>query len=212
MFITHRTRQPIIAPVRAHSAWWVVCVIPMLASPAAAQSRFDIWTTENGLPQNSINDIVQTRDGYLWLATFGGLVRFDGSRFVIFDRSTDGIRGQRVFSLHEDRAGTLWAGTEDGLLIRYRAGRFTTFGEERGLPQATAMTIEESDDGGLWVKFPDVVARFDGERALVLQRGDFPRLGSSRGEPRYKYEVWWSYDAAGLHVLVAGRVRTYPVN
>ncbi len=51
----------------------------------AAGPQFDSWTTENGLPQNSVNDILQTRDGYLWLATHGGLVRFDGVRFVVFD-------------------------------------------------------------------------------------------------------------------------------
>ena len=57
---------------------------------APAQHQFDSWTTENGLPQNSINDILQTRDGYLWLATNGGLVRFDGARFVVFDVSIEG--------------------------------------------------------------------------------------------------------------------------
>jgi ligand-binding sensor domain-containing protein len=53
-------------------------------------------TTENGLPQNSINDIVQTRDGFLWLAADGGLVRFDGLRFVVFDRSARGHRHREV--------------------------------------------------------------------------------------------------------------------
>ena len=48
---------------------------------ADTQHILEKWTTENGLPQNSINDILQTRDGYLWLATHGGLVRFDGARF-----------------------------------------------------------------------------------------------------------------------------------
>ena len=47
----------------------------------------DSWTTANGLPQNSVNDIVQTRDGYIWLATFGGLVRFDGVRFTVFSQA-----------------------------------------------------------------------------------------------------------------------------
>jgi hypothetical protein len=56
----------------------LLCGLPM---DAAAQRLFDSWTTENGLPQNSVNDILQTRDGYLWLATHGGLVRFDGVRF-----------------------------------------------------------------------------------------------------------------------------------
>src|SRR5436190_12994766 len=52
-----------------------------------AQYRFDNWTTDNGLPQNSVNAITQTRDGYLWFTTSDGLVRFDGVRFTIFDQS-----------------------------------------------------------------------------------------------------------------------------
>jgi ligand-binding sensor domain-containing protein len=64
------------------------------------------WTTENGLPQNSVNAIVQTRDGYLWLGTFGGLARFDGVRFTTFDTgNTPVLKGTRIISLYEDRAG-----------------------------------------------------------------------------------------------------------
>jgi hypothetical protein len=45
----------------------------------------DRWTTEQGLPQNTVISIVQTRDGYIWLGTFGGLVRFDGVKFTVFN-------------------------------------------------------------------------------------------------------------------------------
>ena len=75
---------------------------------------FESWTTEDGLPQNSVTDIAQTPDGHLWLATYGGLVRFDGSRFPVFDRSVEGVGSVRTRALHVDRAGTLWAGTDDG--------------------------------------------------------------------------------------------------
>ena len=51
-----------------------------------AQYRFDKWSTDEGLPQNTVSAILQTRDGYLWLATAGGLVRFDGLRFTVFDK------------------------------------------------------------------------------------------------------------------------------
>jgi signal transduction histidine kinase/ligand-binding sensor domain-containing protein len=197
--------------VRAHHAWWVVCLILASAPRAPAQSPFDSWTTENGLPQNSINDIVQTRDGYLWLATFGGLVRFDGSRFVVFDRSTDGIKSQRIRRLHEDRSGTLWASTEEGMLIRYRSGRFTSFGEEHGLPAANTMRIEESDDGRLWITLADAIVRFDGEHAVAFVPSDFPH-GIARARIPGQFNVWWSHDSTGLHVLAAGRVRTYPID
>src|SRR4051812_41458714 len=78
------------------------------------------WNTENGLPQNSVNDIKQTKDGYLWLATYDGLVRFDGIHFKTFNTGntselkTSGIR--RLFVDVEDR---LWLITIDGNLFSY---------------------------------------------------------------------------------------------
>ena len=100
-----------------HRSAVLLSIVWLVAADAAAQSNYDQWTTDDGLPQGSINDIVQTRDGYLWLATFGGLVRFDGSRFVVFDTDVEGIRSQRFRVLREDSEGTLWAATEDGLLV-----------------------------------------------------------------------------------------------
>src|SRR5262245_33842966 len=119
----------------------LVCFV-FLIPTAGAQQLFDSWSTENGLPQNSVNDILQTRDGYLWLATFGGLVRFDGVRLVVFDRATAGIGSQRLRKLHEDRNGTLWIATEDGMLIRYKDDSFTTYGERDGLPRGNADRID----------------------------------------------------------------------
>ena len=52
---------------------------------ATAQYHFESWTTQNGLVQNSVRSIVKTQDGYLWLGTFEGLVRFDGVDFTTFD-------------------------------------------------------------------------------------------------------------------------------
>src|SRR5215510_5976693 len=83
-----------------------VCLLWCLApgQSASAQYRFDAWTTDNGLPQNCINDILQTSDGYLWMATFDGLVRYDGVRFRVFNSgNTPGIKSSRFLSLFEDR-------------------------------------------------------------------------------------------------------------
>lgn len=63
--------------------------LPVLTARSHRPYRFDSWTTDNGLPQGSINSILQTRDGYIWLATFGGLARFDGLRFQVFNAATD---------------------------------------------------------------------------------------------------------------------------
>jgi signal transduction histidine kinase/ligand-binding sensor domain-containing protein len=188
----------------------VVCLalLPSLAWNASAQRRFDSWTTENGLPQNSVNDILQSRDGYLWLATFGGLVRFDGVRFVIFDRSTPGIESQRITALHQHRNGALWAASEDGMLIRYEHGRFTTFSSRDGLPHAGAVRIEEDDEGGLWVTWIGRITRFDGQRFETFGPERFANRVAIPPWARY-YDAWWTQDADGLHALVKGEVRTF---
>src|SRR6267143_6203023 len=117
----------------------VLTVVALLflsaAAPAAAQYRFDHWTADNGLPQNSVRDIVQTRNGYLWLATLDGLVRFDGVRFTVFNKSNSpGIISNRFLQLYEDGQGDLWASTESSGLTRLQQGRFTTYTTAHGLP------------------------------------------------------------------------------
>jgi hypothetical protein len=188
------------------------CLAVLTTPPtsAAAQQQFDSWTTENGLPQNSVNDILQTRDGYLWLATFGGLVRFDGVRFVVFDRSTKGVESQRVNALLEDRHGTLWAATEDGMMICYRDGRFTTYTRKDGLPHDGAVRIDEDDEGNLWITWLGSVTKYDGRRFLNLGSDHFPNRVVAPPQTRF-LDAWWSQDSTGLHVLTKGRVKTYSV-
>jgi ligand-binding sensor domain-containing protein len=93
------------------------------------------WLQDNGLPNNSINAIAQTKDGYLWLGT-GGLVRFDGARFVLFDRKTTPVMRQSWVQSLVTRSGVLWAGTQGGTLLRYEDGRFTAFTSKTASPKA----------------------------------------------------------------------------
>ena len=81
-----------------------------------------VWQDKDGLPQNSVLAIARTRDGYLWLGTVEGLVRFDGVRFTVFDRTnTPEIGNSHITALLEDRSGTLWIGTAGGGLTRMAA-------------------------------------------------------------------------------------------
>src|SRR5258708_4719660 len=70
------------------------------------------WGLEEGLPQSTVNAIVQTPDGYLWFGTFDGLVRFDGVRFNVFGQSpTAGLASSGVFALFVDKNERLWMGS-----------------------------------------------------------------------------------------------------
>ncbi len=125
------------------------------------------WQTDTGLPQNTVHAILQTRDGYLWLATEGGLVRFDGTQFAVYDRQAPArLPSASVNSLFEDSRGDLWIGTEGGL-ARRRGERFATFGSADGLPSDTVWSVFETDAGHrgaqLWVVTPAGLARYRGD-------------------------------------------------
>lgn len=112
------------------------------------------WTTENGLPQNSVTAIVQTPDGYLWLGTFGGLARFDGVKFTTFNTgNTPALPSNRITALHVGHDGTLWIGAETGEVTRFRQGVFNLFThiqpDEAGFK--TIRTIYEDRAANVWV-------------------------------------------------------------
>ena len=77
------------------------------------------WDLDDGLPSTHINAMARTPDGYVWLATFNGVVRFDGVRFVIFNLdNTPAFKDSRVATLLVDHAGLLWVGTHSGGLLK----------------------------------------------------------------------------------------------
>lgn len=116
--------------------------------PAESYTR-ENWTVADGLPINSITALLQTRDGYLWLGTNDGVVRFDGVRFTVYNAgNTPELPSNRITALHEDRAGALWILTEQQHLVRYLRGRFTHIDANRGL-RGGALGLTELPDGTL---------------------------------------------------------------
>src|SRR6478672_13329251 len=106
------------------------------------------WTSEQGLPENDVRSIVQTRDGYLWLATEEGLARFDGVHFKVFEKhSVDAIKNNFILSLFEDKEGTLWIGSWGGGLIRFSCGRYETYTESDGLSNDIVNVITQDREG-----------------------------------------------------------------
>src|SRR5258706_14480815 len=104
------------------------------------------------LPQVAIRAITQTRDGYLWIGSYEGLIRFDGVRSITFDlANAPGLSSDGVYLLYEDRLGDLWIGTDDGGVIRYREGEFQAFGAAQGLTESEVRAVCEGKDGKLWV-------------------------------------------------------------
>lgn len=189
-----RAHQP-----RLPLAWLLVWLVQLCAG-ANAQSpayRFDSWTTENGLPQNSVLAITQTPDGYLWLATFNGLARFDGVRFTNLDKqNTRGLNLNRPNNFSVDAAGTLWISTTEDGLIRYQNDSFTQFTQANGLPNNTVRQTQSGADGKLLVT--------TGIGAFWWHNGQFtPVAGGLRSEREQKVYLgqsgdYWLLDKNGL--------------
>ena len=116
-----------------------------------SQFGHEVWLTENGLPQNTVHAIAQTRDGYIWIGTEEGLARFDGIKFTVFDKqNTPELRSNYIRTLLADRQGALWIGTAQGL-VRMLNGKFTLFTSNEGLPSETIQAVYEDREGNLWV-------------------------------------------------------------
>jgi len=108
------------------------------------------WTTEQGLPNNSVNAIAQTPDGYIWLGTANGVARFDGVRFKSFGLK-DGLGSILVSALFVDRRGALWVGTYGGL-SRWEDDRFRTWTTQDGLANDNVQGMVEDVEGTLWIR------------------------------------------------------------
>jgi PAS domain S-box-containing protein len=120
------------------------------------------WDNEDGLPHNSIKQIFQTRDGYLWVGTLQGLTRFDGLTFTIFtSHNTPGLPNSQITSFAETPDGSLWIGTSSGL-ARYQNGRFTSYGQADGVKSKTGTVnaVCVAPDGSLWIGSQDGITRW----------------------------------------------------
>jgi ligand-binding sensor domain-containing protein len=165
------------------------------------------WSVEQGLPQHTVKEILQTRDGYLWVGTFNGLARFDGVRFTTFNlANTPAMRSEDILALCEDRDGRLWIGAEHGLLC-YENGRFMTCPEADAFRDARVMNIQELPDGTLFVATDQgLFRRTDGKFVEIsVPNASWPsRRGFLAIDPA---GVLWASHRSELYVWEAGRLQ-----
>ncbi len=193
------------------------------ALPCEAQSGFAFrhLTTEDGLSGDSVYCMLQDKRGYLWLGTFSGLSRYDGSRVVTYKPvpgDAESLSSSLIFDIHEDATGTLWIATDGGGLARYSRdsdafdrfvhvpgngsspgsdrmfavcddpygwiwvgtadagidrldtvrGTFEHFRMDAGLPSDTVRSLLCDDAGTLWAGTTNGLARFDRSRNVFV--------------------------------------------
>jgi ligand-binding sensor domain-containing protein/signal transduction histidine kinase len=124
-----------------------------------------VWSQQQGLPDNSVTAVLQTRDGYLWVGTSGGLARFDGVRFVPFTPVSEKTNGPlRVAALGEDSAGRLWIGTQGDGLFCYADGSLKPYRAGTNQLDDTINSIAGDGAGDLWLGTPSGLIRLEKNR------------------------------------------------
>ncbi len=175
----------------------------------ANQYKHQLWNTEDGLPTNTIQAIQQTADGYLWLGTPAGLVRFDGQSFKTYDKDDLNSSSSDVICLFVDSEGSLWIGTNGGGVIQYNDNRFTNMNTAHGLASNVVWSITEDHDNSLWFATDKGLNRYrDGSLKIFTEKDGLP--------DSYIWSVFedsngdlWVGTRSGLSVLHDKTFQTY---
>ena len=197
--------------------WWLAALAGMYAGPACAidpgraMSQYvrDHWGPEQGFPRGSVYAIAQTPDGYLWIGSDAGLIRFDGLNFQLMRDPSESLVFGSVLGLVADAQGSLWMRLRDTTLIRYRNGEFEDPFSAWPVSEITAAA--RSNDGEI------LAARLQAG-AFRLRNGRLQLAAAAKGVPRSPVislaqtgngDVWLGMRGGGLFRLAGGA--TIPV-
>jgi signal transduction histidine kinase/ligand-binding sensor domain-containing protein len=150
----------------------LACAHPGAASEPAITWLDRAWQTDDGLPDNGVSGVVQTGDGFVWVATLGGLVRFDGAAFQEFSpQAVPGIPNRVVRSMHQDRQGRIWLGMDRGPLLCMWPDGAAAYTNGNGLPDLKIVSFAEDSFGTVWLGYQDgTVSRVHADRVERVGR------------------------------------------
>jgi signal transduction histidine kinase/ligand-binding sensor domain-containing protein len=146
---------------------WAVAAWPLSPDTKMADLNRTSWSAKDGAPAGGVNSIVQTADGFLWLASLGfnAPYRFDGRRFESIELPRVGRSSTPlIFSLFAPKAGGLWIGFTFGGAAFFKDGRMTSYSEKDGLPSGSVRDFAEGSDGVIWAATTRGVARLVSNR------------------------------------------------
>ena len=145
-----------------------------IVDPVSNQNSYSavLYNNTNGLPTSESNDIVETKDGFIWIGSYSGLIRYDGANFERMD-STGGIAN--VISLYVDDSDRLWVGTNDsGIAVMEDNGKFRMWDTSDGLQSDKICSISGDENGLIYIGTPYGMSIIDQDMNLSVM--DEPRL------------------------------------
>ncbi len=191
--------------------FWVASALGLDPNRSLDQYSVDSWTEAQGLPQNSVQAVLQSRDGYLWIATQEGLARFDGTSFTIYDRSnSEALGSNHLEAMVEGSNGYIWIGTIGGGLSRLRDGEFRQWTTDDGLSGNSVGALLAESDGSVWI------GTF-GAGIDCLRGTKFTNYSTKEGLPDHEVRSifrdhqgrLWVGTAKGIAVLEHNRFQSY---
>ncbi len=184
----------------ANVAFGLLLVLPSIAQPnqVLLEKEFVIqnWDTEEGLPVSSVTSVAKTPDGYLWIGTPNGLVRYDGCRFrTFYPGNTPALSDAYITALLTDRTGALWVGTKNGSLITVIRGIFSNLTHHASFSPAQINGLAEDTTGAIW-------GTLDRAGVFRYNNGRFSFYGTNEGLP---WQIVWgiTVDTAGTPWVVS---------
>lgn len=174
----------------------------MALDPAKSITQYSlhIWNMEGGLPGNCIYAVQQTGDGYLWLGTGDGLVRFDGLNFELYKKEKNPeLQNSPVRALYVDNDDTLWIGMDYSGLTRYKDGEFITYPTTKYPPLHKIRAINKDRWGNLWIgSFTGGLSRFKND--------EFTTFSTKEGLPHKKVHSIYKDGNGDLWVGTSGGI------
>ena len=174
------------------------------AEMSSAGWSFRSWQTDEGLPDNSVTGVAQTRDGYLWVATYGGLLRFNGASFATIPSPSVFKKSVRTMLL--DQRGQLWLGIDSGSVICFEPTAARTFGAGDGLPTERVQALAEDGEGAIWIVYSSAICRIkDGKVSRFSATEGFP-VGANAWAASDSHGELWFTKGGQLGVVRDGKL------
>lgn len=188
------------------------------AAPARAEYSFladtiqEVYNDAGRIPLSQANKIIHSTDGYIWIASYDGLFRYDGKQAKLFTVD-DGFPSRSVMTIFQDSQGRLWIGTNNAGLVRYdSAAGFTVLGTGQGLPSNSVRAIAEDKQGNIYAATPlglvTVLPDLKISQVRLPKRGPLFIINMFAAQ---NGEIWCVQNSGGVLVLAGGGLaRQYP--
>jgi ligand-binding sensor domain-containing protein/AraC-like DNA-binding protein len=197
------SRRNFLKPLLAMFLFYAWCNTFLTGMESIVFLQQEAWTVEEGLPMNTVMAITQTPDGYLWLGTEAGLVRFDGVRFKTFNHeNTPEFSSDIIVSMATGRNGSLRIACRGGGVLLYDNKKFKALNEQSGLPDNDAWCVMVALDDSAWIGTKKGLNRLTNGKLTAV---NLPRRVADAGVSRLLEDrngrIWVGSRGGGLALV-----------